>query len=189
MTGHQHRSRLPLEIHPISAGLKGGLAGGFVDICLAMTWGVFSHNGVWYAANLLAGGFFPERVTIPQLTAFHWDALLIGTAIVAFAAVLIGLLYGAVLPMFPRHPILLGGVAVPLIGTGFVHSILGATNPVLSERIDWLWFVVIHIAAGTVAGFVVSRTERIRTWQHLPFLDRAGIEEDELIDRSGGSNA
>jgi len=36
---------------------------------------------------------------MPQLMAFHWDALLIGTAIVLFAAVLIGLLYGAVLPM------------------------------------------------------------------------------------------
>ena len=154
-----------------------------------MIWGVFSHTGVWYPANLLAAGFFPERVTMPQLMAFHWDALLIGTAIVVLAAVLIGLLYGAVLPMFPRHPILLGGVAVPLIGSGFVQSILGATNPVLSERIDWLWFVFIHIAAGTVAGFVVSRSERIRTWQHVPFLDRAGIEEDELIDRSGGSNA
>jgi hypothetical protein len=103
--------------------------------------------------------------------------------------VLIGLLYGSVLPMFPRHPILLGGVAVPLLGSGVVHSILGATNPVLSERIDWLWFVLIHVAAGTVAGFVVSRSERIRTWQHLPFLIRAGIEEDQLIDRSGGSNA
>jgi hypothetical protein len=91
--------------------------------------------------------------------------------------------------MFPRHPILLGGIAVPLIGSGFVHSILGATNPVLTERIDWSWFVVIHIAAGSVAGFVVSRSERIRTWQHVPFLDRAGIEMDELGDTSGRPNA
>ena len=189
MTGHQHRSRLPLEIHPVSAGIRGGLAGGFVDICLAMIWGAFSHNGVWFPANVLAAEFYPGRVTMPQLTAFHWDALLIGTAIVVIASVLVGLLYGAVLPMFPRHPIWLGAVAVPLIGSGFVHSILGATNPVLNERIDWLWFVVIHIAAGTVAGFVVSRSERIRTWQHLSFLDRAGIEMDELTDRSGGPNA
>jgi hypothetical protein len=148
-----------------------------------------SHNGVWYPANLLAAGFFPERVTMPQLMAFHWDSLLIGLAIVVFATVLIGLLYGAVLPMFPRHPILLGGVAVPIIGSAVVHSILGAINPVLSERISWLWFVVIQLAAGTAAGFVVSRSERIRTWQHLPFLDRAGIEIDELTDSSGGRNA
>jgi hypothetical protein len=126
---------------------------------------------------------------MPQLVAFHWVAVLIGTAIVVFASVLIGLLYGAVLPMFPRYPIVLGGVVVPLIGSGFVHSILGATNPILSARIDWLWFVVIHIAAGTVSGFVVSRSERIRTWQHVPFLDRAGIEMDELTDRSEEHNA
>ncbi len=154
-----------------------------------MIWGVFRHNGLWYPANLLAAGFFPERVTMPQLMAFHWDGLLIGIAIVVFATLLIGLLYGAVLPMFPRHPILLGCAAVPLIGSGFVHSILEATNPVLNERIDWLWFIVIHVAAGTVAGFVVSRSERIRTWQHLPFLDRAGIEMDKLTDRSGGPDA
>jgi cytochrome c oxidase subunit I len=189
LTGHQHRSRLPLEIHPVSAGIRGGLAGGIVDICLGMIWGAFSHNGVWYPANLLAAGFFPARTTMPQLMAFHWDALLIGASIVGCASVLIGLLYGAVLPMFPRHPILLGGIAVPLIGSGFVHSILGATNPVLTERIDWSWFVVIHIAAGSVAGFVVSRSERIRTWQHVPFLDRAGIEMDELGDTSGRPNA
>jgi hypothetical protein len=121
--------------------------------------------------------------------AFHWNAFLIGTTIVVFASALIGLLYGAVLPMFPRHPILLGAVVLPLIGSGFVHSILGATNPMLSERIDWLWFAVIHVAAGAVAGFVVSRSERIRTWQHLPFLDRAGIEIDELADSSGRPNA
>jgi hypothetical protein len=84
---------------------------------LLLIWAVLSHNSVWYPANLLAAGFFPERVTMAQLTAFHGDALLIGAAIVVFATVLVGLLYGAVLPMFPRHPILLGGVAVPIIGS------------------------------------------------------------------------
>jgi cytochrome c oxidase subunit 1 len=188
-TGHQHRSRLPLEIHPVSAGIRGGLAGSIVDICLGMIWGAFSRNGVWYPANVLAAGFFPQRTTIQQLIAFHWDALLIGTAIVVIAWVSIGILYGAVLPMFPRRPILLGGAVVPLIGSGFVYSILESTNAVLSERIDWLWFVLIHITAGLVAGFVVSRSERIRTWQHVPFLDRAGIEIDELGNTPGRPNA
>jgi hypothetical protein len=84
---------------------------------------------------------------------------------------------------------LLGGAVVPLIGSGFVYSILESTNAVLSERIDWLWFVLIHITAGLVAGFVVSRSERIRTWQHVPFLDRAGIEIDELGNTPGRPNA
>ena len=78
---------------------------------------------------------------------------------------------------------------MPLVSSGFVHSILESTNPMLTYRIDWFWFLVIHVAAGTVAGIVVSRSERIRTWQHVPFLDRAGIEMDELGDISGRPNA
>jgi cytochrome c oxidase subunit I len=189
ITGQQHRARLPLEIHPVSAGLRGGVAGGVVMICLIMIWGVLGLNGAWYPANLLAAGFFPERVTAGQLVAFHGDAFVIAIAIVVSATVLIGLLYGAVLPMLPRHPILLGGVAVPVIGSGLAHSILGTINPVFSQRIEWLWFVAFQIAAGTAAGFVVSRSERIRTWQHLPFLDRAGIEVDGVLDQSGGPDA
>ena len=41
---------------------------------------------------------------------------------------------------------------------------------------DWLWFVVSQMGFGIVAGIVVSRQERIRTWQHLPFAMRAGME-------------
>jgi cytochrome c oxidase subunit 1 len=188
-TGHQHRARLPLEIHPVSAGLRGGLAGGVAMTLLTMIWGTASHYGVWYPVNLLAAGFFPERVTRAQLAAFHWDALMIGTAVVAFATALIGLLYGAVLPMFPRHPILLGGIAVPILGAGLAHSILGSVNPLFNERIDWLWFLVCLIAFGTVAGIVVSRRERIRIWQHLSFAERAGIEVDGAVDEAGGHDA
>ena len=49
-------------------------------------------------------------------------------------------------------------------------------NPVLNQRIDWLWFVVSQMGFGIVAGIVVSRQERIRTWQRLPFAVRAGME-------------
>jgi len=151
-----------------------------------MIWGLFSRNSVWYPANILASEILHERMTTPQLVSFHWGTFLITTEIAAFAGVLIGLLYGAILPMFPRRPIFLTGFLVPLVGSGIVQITFKITNPELSQRIDWLWFVCIHIASGTVAGFVVSRCERIRTWQHLPFLDRAGIEIDEVTDRSGG---
>jgi hypothetical protein len=57
-----------------------------------------------------------------------------------------------------------------------LHSILEVLNPVLNHRIDWLWFVVSQMGFGIVAGIVVSRQERIRTWQHLPFAMRAGME-------------
>ena len=49
-------------------------------------------------------------------------------------------------------------------------------NPVLNQRIDWFWFVLSQVGFGIVAGIVVSRQERIRTWQRLPLAVRAGME-------------
>lgn len=59
------RAWLPLEIYPVSAGIKGGLAGSVAMAILAMMYGVFSGNGIWYPINLLVAGFFPVRSKPP----------------------------------------------------------------------------------------------------------------------------
>src|SRR5437899_11143627 len=142
MTQELHRARLPLEIYPISAGIKGGLAGSVAMAVLAVIYGIVSAHGMWYPINLLSAGFFPARTTIEQIAVFHWDALIIATIIHLLCSVLVGLLYCVALPMFPRRPILLGGVIAPLLWSGLLHSILEALDPVLNQRIDWLWFVI-----------------------------------------------
>jgi hypothetical protein len=83
--------------------------------------------------------------------------------------------------MFPRRPILLGGFVGPILWSGLLYSILGIINPVLNQRIDWLWFVLSQLGFGIVAGIVVSHQERIRTWQHLPFALRAGMETSGAV--------
>jgi hypothetical protein len=93
-----------------------------------------------------------------------------------FTSLLVGLLYGAMLPMFPRRPILLGGIIAPILWTGLLHSILGLINPLLNERIDWLWFIASQFAFGIVAGLVVASQQRVLTRQFVPFLMRAGFE-------------
>src|SRR6185295_15555440 len=50
--GRISRAWLPIEIYPISAGIKGGLAGGAAMALLAAVYGIVSGNGVWYAMNL-----------------------------------------------------------------------------------------------------------------------------------------
>lgn len=92
------------------------------------------------------------------------------------------------MPMFPRHPVFLAGAVVPVLSALVVRSIFGTVNPAFNERVSLLWFIVSHIAVGTVTGLVVSRSERIRTWQHIPFLERAGIERNEVADDDGGAN-
>jgi len=181
MTQELQRARLPVEIYPISAGVKGGLAGSVAMAVLAVLYGIISGHGVWYPINLLSAGFFPARTTIAQIAAFHWDSLIIATILHLLCSVLVGLLYGAALPMFPRRPILLGGVIAPVLWSGLIHSMLEALDPTLKQRIDWPWFVISQIGFGLVAGFVVSRQHRVRTWQYLPFAVRAGIEAAGVI--------
>jgi hypothetical protein len=188
MTQELQRARLPLEIYPISAGVKGGLAGSVAMAVLAVLYGIISGHGIWYPINLLSAGFFPARSTIAQIAVFHWDALIIATILHLMCSVLVGLLYGAALPMFPRRPILLGGVIAPVLWSGLIHSILDAVDPVLNQRIDWLWFVISQIGFGIVAGFVVSKQARVRTWQYLPLAVRAGIEAAGAIDEKNGDS-
>jgi hypothetical protein len=184
MTQELHRARLPLEIYPISAGIKGGLAGSIAMAVLAMIYGIISGHGVWYPINLLSAGFFPARTTIEQISTFSWDALIIATIIHLLCSVLVGLLYGVALPMFPRDPIVLGGAIAPILWSGLLHSILEAINPVLNQQISWFWFVISQIGFGLVAGVIVSRQARVHTWQFLPFAVRAGIEAAGRVDEN-----
>jgi hypothetical protein len=185
-----HRAWLPVEIQPVSAGVKGGLAGSVAMAILATSYGVLSHRSIWYPINLLAAGFFPAaiRETTAQLDAFHVRAFLVAVPIHLVTSLLVGLLYGAMLPMLPRRPVLLGGFIAPLLWSGLIHSSLGIVNPVLNQRIDWPWFVASQVGFGIVAGFVVWRQERIRTWQHLPLALRMGMEASGLKDESSGED-
>lgn len=172
------RPLLPLEVYPVSAGIKGGLAGGLAMAVLACLYGLLKQGSIWYPINLLAATAYSEshESGMASLNAFHLTSFLIALLIHVFASLLVGLLYGAMLPMVPRRPILLGGVAAPILWTGLLHSILGLINPLLDARIDWPWFIASQFAFGIVAGLVVVRQERVGTGQLLPFSIRAGIE-------------
>jgi hypothetical protein len=126
--------------------------------------------------------------TTAGIAAFHWDAFLIATAVHLVTSLIVGLLYGAMLPMFPRRPILLGGFVGPILWSGLLYSILGIINPVLNQRIDWFWFVLSQLGFGIVAGVVVSHQEKIHTWQHLPFAIRAGIETTGALENKNAED-
>jgi hypothetical protein len=173
-----HRARLPLKIYPYSAGVRGGLVGGAVMAVLAIFYGLVGHGSIWYPVNLLAatGSARIDAMDYNQLLAFHGTGLVLAIIIHVIGSALVGLLYGVSLPMFPRRPILLGGILAPLFWSGILYAGLGIIHPTLQARIDWGWFIVTQFAFGVVAGFVVARHERISTMQHLPFVIRAGVE-------------
>jgi len=172
------RALLPLETYPVSAGIKGGLAGSVAMAVLACLYGVLKQRSIWYPINLLAATIYGQslQLTPATLNAFHLGSFVVATFIHLLTSLLVGLLYGAMLPMFPRRPILLGGVIAPILWTGLLHSILDLINPLLNEHIDWPWFVASQFAFGIVAGLVVIRQQRVRIRQFVPFLMRAGFE-------------
>jgi hypothetical protein len=170
------RARLPVAIYPVAAGVKGGVVGGIVMAILAIMYGVISKHGIWYPINLLSAGFFSGRDTTAQLVQFHLDGFVVAVFLHLFVSLLVGLLYGATLPMIPRRPILLGGLIAPILWSGLLHGTLDLIDPILNRRVDWPWFVASQIGFGIAAGIVVSRQEKINTWQSLPFAIRAGME-------------
>lgn len=172
------RALLPLETYPVSAGIKGGLAGSVAMAVLACLYGVLKQHSIWYPINLLAATIYGQslQLTPATLNAFHLGSFVVASFIHLLTSLLVGLLYGAMLPMFPRRPILLGGVIAPILWTGLLHSVLDLINPLLNQHIDWPWFVASQFAFGIVAGLVVVRQQRVRIRQFVPFLMRAGFE-------------
>jgi hypothetical protein len=184
------RAWLPIEIYPVSAGVKGGLAGSVAMAVLASVYGLISHGSIWYPINLLASIVYaqPMQLSEERLTSFHIELILVATAIHLVTSVLVGLLYGVLLPMIPRRPILLGGFIGPIVWTGLLYTTLGIINPLLDQRIDWMWFVASQIGFGVVAGLVVVRQERVRTRQHMPLAALAGIETPGMVLEKGGKS-
>jgi Cytochrome c oxidase subunit IV len=179
----RHRKLLPEETFSVMAGVKGGIAGGVAMVVPAALYSFIRYHSVWYAANLLAAGGFVSWAGESDefLAQFHPLGLLAALGIHALTSVLIGLLYGAMLPMFPRWPILSAGFIAPFLWTGILRSALGIISPILDQRIDWWWFIASQIAFGLVAGFVVNLQVKVRTPQFraLPFVVRAGIHSLE----------
>jgi hypothetical protein len=154
------------------------MVGAVVMALLAICYGLISGNGVWYPINLLAAGVYAPAVgtSSEELRAFHAGALLIATFVHGLTSLLVGTLYGMLLPIFPRRPVLVGGVGAPLVWTALLYPTIGIINPVLAQRIDWGWFFVSQMGFGLAAGFVVSRSLQIKTRQSEPFAERIGLE-------------
>jgi hypothetical protein len=183
----ENRKLLPIETFKLSSGLRGGIAGGIAMVVPATIFGLIRHHSVWYAANLLAAGGFVSwgAESDAFLAQFHLQGLLAALGIHSLTSILIGLLYGAMLPMFPHKPILTAGFIAPFLWTGILYSALGVISPILNARIDWLWFVISQIAFGLVCGFVVNLQEKVRTpqFRQLPFAVRAGLRGDQSREK------
>lgn len=177
-----HRAQLPLETFPISSGIKGGIAGGIAMVIPAEIYGILRYHSIWYVVNLLGGAGVGEwqNPTMADMMHFRLGAFITANIIQGATTLLVGLLYGAMLPMWPRRPMLLGGIIAPALWTGLLHSVLGLVNPFLADHIDWWSFAASQVLFGLVAGYTVTKLGGLKRLQQIPLSMRMGVETPGL---------
>lgn len=183
-----HRESVPGRIRPYSAGILGGIVGGSVMAVLACIYGIFAQHSIWYPVNLLAGVILPDvgRQSVEQLRAFNgmaFAAALVGHAIIS---ILVGIIYAAILPMFPKFAPLWAGILMPVFWSGMIATTLDLVNPALNARINWPWFIVCQLGYGLFGGYVIARSTRIDTLRSLNFASRAFINAPGLRPPDAG---
>jgi hypothetical protein len=160
-----YRLRLPQDVRPVSAGIKGGIVGGAAMPVPALLWGLFSGHGLWYPVNLLAGMVLPGvgRMTVPELEQFHASLLVVALVIHVVMSVVIGLIFGVLLPTLPSvpRPIAWGGLLMPILWTGASYVAMRMANPALPEKVSWPWFVVSQLVFGITMPAVVLGAKRL----------------------------
>jgi hypothetical protein len=180
-----HRSLFPRQTYTVSSGILGGFAGGTAMIVLAELYGIAIHHSLWYPINLLGGAGVAGWLnpTDADLNSFHLSAVVIAIVIHTCTSFLVGLLYGALLPILPRHPIILGGLIGPALWTGLLHSTLGLINPFFDSHVNWWWFAVSQVGFGVVAGIVVVKYGHVKQMRGAPLAVRLGLEMSDRPEK------
>ena len=160
-----YRMRLPQAVHPVSAGVKGGIVGGAVMPVPALIWGLASGHGLWYPVNLLAGMALPGvgKMSVPELEQFHFSLFLTALVIHVVVSVIIGLIYGVLLPTLPEvpRPISWGGLLAPNLWTAVSFAAMRVVNPAVPAMVNWPWFIVSQFVFGITMPAVVLGTKRL----------------------------
>jgi hypothetical protein len=160
-----YRLRLPQDVHPVSAGLKGGIVGGAAMTVPALLWGLLSGHGLWYPVNLLAGMVLPGvgRMTVSELERFNPTLLVAALIIHVVMSVVIGLIFGVLLPTLPAvpRPIAWGGLLMPIVWTAASYLAMYVVNPALPGKVSWPWFLLSQLVFGITMPAVVLGAERL----------------------------
>jgi hypothetical protein len=171
------------RLHPVVAGVAGGLVGGAVMALPAVLWAAASGHGFWYPVNVLAGMVLPgpNQVPVTELGRFHADWLFAASAVHAVLPIGFGVLFALLAPRLPHipGPVAWGGLVLPLLWTGISYGLMGVVNPVLQLRVHWAWFIASQFVFGVVAAVVVLRSEMVHV---LP----AGLGPDRVTDFVAG---
>ena len=179
-----HRIRIPVQVHPYSAGLLGGAFGGVGMAIIACLYGFLAHGSIWYPVNLLAAAALPSLTDAgPEvLNTFQLPGFIVALLTHVIFSLFVGLMFAVILPMMPsRFTAFWGSFLAPVLWTALIASTLQLINPALNSKIAWGWFIASQIAYGMITGYIVAHSKWIETAQDWPLAARAGLEAPGLM--------
>ncbi len=179
-----HRIRIPVQVHPYSAGLLGGAFGGVGMAIIACLYGFLAHGSIWYPVNLLAAAALPSLTDAgPEvLNTFQLSGFIVALLTHVIFSLFVGLMFAAILPMMPsRFTAFWGSFLAPVLWTALIASTLQLINPALNSKIAWGWFIASQIAYGLITGYIVAHSKWVETQQDWPLAARAGLEAPGYI--------
>jgi hypothetical protein len=179
-----HRIRIPVQVHPYSAGLLGGAFGGVGMAIIACLYGLLAHGSLWYAINLLAAAALPSLTNAgPEvLNTFQLSGFIVALLTHVTFSLFVGLMFAVILPMMPsRFTAFWGSFLAPVLWTALIASTLQIISPALNARIAWGWFIASQIAYGLITGYIVAHSKWVETQQDWPLAARAGLEAPGLM--------
>ena len=179
-----HRIRIPVQVHPYSAGLLGGAFGGVGMAIIACLYGFLAHGSIWYPVNLLAAAALPSLTDAgPEvLNTFQLPGFIVALLTHVIFSLFVGLMFSTILPMMPsRFTAFWGSFLAPVLWTALIASTLQLINPALNSKIAWSWFIASQIAYGLITGYIVAHSKWVETQQDWPLAVRAGLEAPGLM--------
>lgn len=189
--GHvPHRAHIPVTVHPYTAGVIGGAAGGIAMAIAACIAGQILFGSIWYPVNLLAAGGLPSLAIASKQTLMDFNAagLIVGVLSHGTVSIMVGLLYTVLVPMLPRRlEWLWAGVVIPIIWSAVIYFTLGLINPALNAAISWPAFVICQVVFGLVCGFVVFRSGKVETMQSWSLAQKLGVEAQHRAEEEKNS--
>jgi hypothetical protein len=179
-----HRIRIPVQVHPYSAGLLGGAFGGVGMAIIACLYGFLAHGSIWYPVNLLAAAALPSLTDAgPEvLNTFQLPGFIVALLTHVIFSLFVGLMFATILPMMPsRFTAFWGSFLAPVLWTALIASTLQIISPALNSKIAWGWFIASQIAYGLITGYIVAHSKWVETQQDWPLAARAGLEAPGLM--------
>ena len=157
------RQQVPAEVYPYRAGIIGGFLGGVAMAVVAAATVPLIGRGFWFPLNLVAATVLRDlqNASPEVLGQFMPLAFVVGVILHLFLSTVIGSLFALLLPTLPGPAFVWSLITGPLLWVIVEFVVLPLANPIMSQYVNTLSFIIAHLAYSLVLGWWVIRYPKI----------------------------